>query len=273
MVQAATLPEAYPEASFRPLDGAVEIAVAEAAARLEPRPAKVTALLAAAYAAVGHVPATPAALRRLCSAGREWLVHRAAIRFAGADGWFVTDCTHCGAPFDLHVPLASLPRSAPGPGFPVTRVETKLGVRHFETPNGAHEEAFAVMATADPRRAFAGLCGLEPDAAEAAARFDTDDLALIDAALEALSPDVADSVDATCPECGAANAARLDPFVFAFPAPATVLEDVHRIAGAYGWGEADILALPSDRRRAYVRLIRRDRPTVVGRGSTREQLQ
>jgi hypothetical protein len=39
------------------------------------------------------------------------------------------------------------------------------------------------------------------------------------------------------------------------------------IAGAYRWAEADILALPSSRRRAYVALIRGDAARPANRAT------
>ncbi len=256
---AATMLSAFPEVRFRALDGHAELAVAEAAASGGSRPARVTRIIAAMCEEVGGEPADAATVRRISAAGREWLLQRTALRFFGGADWFEARCADCGARFDLRMSLSDVPHADPGPGYPVAEVETSLGLRTFEAPNGGHEEAFARYRDEDPRRVFAAICGLSERAEAEAIRFDAQDLGRIDAAIEAISPEIADSVEATCPDCGTVAKARIDPFGFAFPSAGDLLREVHLIATAYHWSEASILSLSQARRRSYVDLIRQDR--------------
>jgi len=62
-----------------------------------------------------------------------------------------------------------------------------------------------------------------------------------------------------CPACGESCSVAFDVASFlweelAMEAEALLL-DVHALAAAYGWREADILALPASRRRAYLELV------------------
>jgi hypothetical protein len=254
-----THPNAYPTASFRALDGAAELAVAEAAMRTEvSRPARITAVLAAALEEIHGEPATPALVRRVSSAGREWLLQRAVSHFRTGLEWFEGPCSACGAMADLMFSIDEVPRTAPGAGFPAVEIGTTLGLRSFEAPNGYHEERFALQPTEDPRRVFAALCGLSETAEADATRFDADDLARIDMALEEMSPEIADRVSAVCAVCGERSEMMIDPLGFAFPSVESVLRDVHLIARAYGWSEEQILAMPIARRQAYVSMIRTD---------------
>jgi hypothetical protein len=250
-----TLAVAFPRATPRVLRGDIELAVAAIARSAAPRPVRVTRLLAALYATVAGQTATPAAIRALASGAREWLLQRAAALFWGETGWFEAPCAACGQPMDLPARLSAAPVKAAGPGFPVAVAETSLGPRRFEVPNGAHEEALARGSDAAPERRLIALCGLADNAAAEAALFTEADLAAIDGALDAAAPEVADRLSATCPACGSPTEARLDPLAFAFPGPGALLRDVHTIASAYGWGEAEVLSLPSERRRAYARMI------------------
>lgn len=261
-----TLAEAFPPERYRTLDGHAELAVAEAAGSAGSRPARVTTILAALCEGFGEVSADRGTARRVSAAGREWLLQRAALRFCGQWGWYEAPCDTCGAHFDLRLSLTDIPRAGAGAGFPVAEVSTSLGRRRFEAPNGGHEEALAGMRDEDPRRAFAALCGLSEEAEAEAIRLDLHDLARIDAALEAVSPDVADSVDVVCPDCGSASHVRIDPLTFAFPRVETLLREVHMIASAYRWTEPEILDLPVARRRAYAELIRAERGTPPPRG-------
>jgi hypothetical protein len=255
-----TLSSAFPRVDFRLLDGHTQLAVAEAVVGRVPRPVKVTAIIAASFAlSEGSTPRAKDfdTARRITAAGREWLLQRTALHFYDCPEWFEAPCPACGVRFDLKLSIVDIPRSGPGPGFPVTEAKTSLGKRYFEAPNGAHEEAITRHPDRDPRRLIAAQCGLSEDAEAEASQFTDRDLETIDTALEAISPDIADSVDITCPECGHAGHSRIDPLAFAFPSLVDVLQEVHLVARAYRWSEREILDLPLSRRRAYADLIAR----------------
>ncbi len=259
MREANTLATAFPDAALRPMAGLTELAVAEAASQPGRRPEKVTRVLNAVFETIAGKPVTPDSVRRLACATREWLLQHAAHHFSPNLTWFEATCTHCEQPYDLSLNLADAERRLPDNGQPAVEVETSLGARSFLAPNGAHEEAFARRNPGeDPRRAFAALCGQSEHAEEEAPRFDDDDLALIDEALEAASPDIADEARTICPSCGSETAARIDPLLFAFPREGAILQETHLIATAYGWPHDQILALSARHRTFLAAMIAGD---------------
>ena len=203
MRSAETHPVAFPATTFRPLAGTTELAIADAASGGGTRPERVTALIAAVYETIGEDEATPALARRLAAGSREWLLQRAALRFTPEVDWFVAPCSTCGEPYDVSLSITGAARQEAHGGFPVAEVETSLGLRRFEAPNGGHEERLARQDGGDPRRTFAAVCGLNEEAESEALRFTERDLDAIDEALESISPDVADSTVSVCPNCGA----------------------------------------------------------------------
>lgn len=255
----------FPEPLFRPINGHVEIRVAEATESPLPRAQRVTTILAAMCERLAGQPTDEEQVRSVSAAGREWLLQQSALQFFHGTNWFEASCTACGERFDFELPLAAVPRGPAGRGFPEVKVRTSRGIRHFEAPNGHHEEAMAAQRDGDPRRTFATLCSLADEAANDTELFVEDDLQRIDAALEAISPDIADGVDVVCPSCGEPTRIRIDALTFAFPRSESILREVHVIASAYRWSEADILALPSQRRRAYAALIRGDAARPLSR--------
>lgn len=267
-----TLPMVWPEPGLRPMTGAVELALAEACSgegRALSRPARASRVIAAVFDRLDGQAMTPDLVRALGSGVRAWLLCRAALVAGQERGWYQAECAACGALYDFPLRLADMPRGAAGPGYPVVEVETSLGHRRFEAPNGAHEEAIAARNTSDPRRALVALMGLAGSAESDALAFTEPDLARIEAALDDAMPDIGDQVSATCPACGATTGAVVDPLAFAFPRPDEVLFETHLIARAYGWREGAILALPSPRRRAYARMIASDSARMTGRGGPR----
>lgn len=253
---AETLAVVFPPPELRTLTGDVELSVAEALAGGRTRPQQVTDVLSAAFARIGTRRAEPETLRALGSGVREWLLQQAALRFWRGTGWFEVTCTHCHTLFDAQAELRHAPRGNAGAGYPVIEVETGLGPRRFEAPNGRHEELLARMPGTPGVREMLALCGLSTTAREDATRFSDRDIAEIADHIDAICPDVADELTLTCPSCGAATQARLDPLTFAFPRQRTVLREVHEIARTYHWREAEILALPAERRHAYAQMIR-----------------
>jgi hypothetical protein len=244
---------------MRTLDGAAELAAAVASSS-PTRPEAVTALLGALLESIEGDPVTQDTVRALPSGTREWLLQWTAAHLNPELRWFEGRCSHCGEPFDLSIDLSSPVTAAPSTAVAEVTVETSLGTRRFAVPTGAHEEQYARMAAGiDSRRDFAAVCGLSPAAREEASAFDEHDLQLIDEALASVSPDIADSAIAPCPNCGKETECRVDPLLFAFPREADIHADVHLIASVYGWAHDSILRLPARHRTAYAAMIARER--------------
>ena len=81
----------------------------------------------------------------------------------------------------------------------------------------------------------------------------------IENAMEALAPPVSNPLAGTCPECGKEVAALFDVEEYVVrelvQRAAGIYQDVHLLAFHYKWPEAEILALPYQRRMQYVELL------------------
>ncbi|MGH7841772.1 MAG: hypothetical protein ACREQT_09680 [Candidatus Binataceae bacterium] len=79
-------------------------------------------------------------------------------------------------------------------------------------------------------------------------------------AIETMAPSLSDELAAECAECGAAVRIYFDARSFALRElqghAAFIYGDTHLLAHHYHWPEADILALPRDRRIHYVEMLR-----------------
>lgn len=84
-------------------------------------------------------------------------------------------------------------------------------------------------------------------------------LPAIEEALEQADPLTNLELRSQCPACGAEVATPFDLeatlLKLLVGRPARLLDDVHQLASAYHWSEAEILALPSHRRHEYLRRI------------------
>lgn len=245
--------------AFRPLSGALELALAEIGESGEvlTTPQAVTRALALALDRLaGDAPST-ARVARLCVADRQFLMRALDAHLAHpgpGERWFDAQCARCGARFDFQLDVAQLPVVEAGATFPYTTLEIDGRTRRFRLPTGADQEVLATLPEATARvwlaRALADEAYDEP-----ADDLDVPAIAALDAALEAVAPAVVLAVEAACPECGHANVVDIDPYRVLTRESDDILREVHEIATHYHWGEAEILGLPLRRRRHYLRLI------------------
>jgi len=80
----------------------------------------------------------------------------------------------------------------------------------------------------------------------------------ISEAIENVSPEIPLSLQSACPDCAEINDIPFDIAAHLISFFKNPFEDVHEIASAYHWTEAQILALSRPRREAYLSLIERD---------------
>lgn len=163
------------------------------------------------------------------------------------------DCPACGERLELSLDSATLEALAAPADGPVE----VAGLR-FRLPTSRDLAAVAGDTSADA----AALHLLEhcliaaPDAPTPALS------TLIEAASDALEqadPWADPSFDSTCGACGHSWDVRLDIAAFLWDEldarARRLLDEVHLLASAYGWPEADILALSEPRRAAYLQRV------------------
>jgi hypothetical protein len=157
-------------------------------------------------------------------------------------------CPECGEWLELELSVDDLRAGDP----PAEELEA-AGLR-FRLPREADLEAVAgIPDAAAARRALAARCVL-PEARP-----------LDDAQVDALGAAMGEADRAGggllalgCPECGHAWRAPFDVAAFVAEEVAAqahaLLGEVHALARAYGWSEAEVLDVPPARRRAYLEL-------------------
>jgi hypothetical protein len=247
------------DAAFRPFTGCLEEELAELLeAPAASRPARVSALLAAALAEIGGEPATPQVVAGLGSTDRQFLMLAFALEHGEDQQWRHVECPSCGKRFDVGFRLSSLPVTPAGDGYPWTRIALGGKSLRLRMPTGDDEERIAGLAPSERRRALALACVSaidgEPPAPEALEELDEAALDSIDAALDAIAPQVSATLATSCSECGTPHALALDPYEVAMPRPARLYQEVHELALRYHWSEEEILQLPRARRHLYLDL-------------------
>jgi hypothetical protein len=177
-------------------------------------------------------------------------------------------CPACGAAVDVDFGLQAFrehraprrPRGARPTGEPGWWALERHAAE-FRLPTAG--DVLAAQETTSPAAALAAVCVRSTEAADGDGEVPRGAIKAAERAMEALAPTLRDDVEGCCPDCGVTVALDVDVRELClaelrFLAHA-VLEDVHVLAGAYGWTEQTILDLPTRRRTAYAEMIRASR--------------
>jgi len=263
---------AHTSATIRALNGADEMLLAELDEATLPA-TRASLLLANIVESIGdQKPVTTQTVRQLTLGDREQLLLALhAISFGRLDTTVRCPRADCGELLELPLRPRELMQSSASTGaalpleheIDLTLNGQPIHVR-LRLPTGADQEIAARAAVHDVDSAAAGLLSacileatgrdmriLEPAAVLGTLRGPLED------ALSQLDPAAQIASSITCPVCETCIDVLLDAFSLLaaeLRSTESILVEVHRLAGAYHWTEAEILGLPTQRRRRYLAL-------------------
>lgn len=172
-------------------------------------------------------------------------------------------CPECGGRVEFEASIPELLAAASGNRGGSLRLP-QGGSLEFRLPDSIDLALVVDAGSAEQgRRTLAERCitqGPDGDAGDAGSGVLTDEI--IEALSEAMGgcdPLAEVQFDLCCPDCGHEWSVTLDILSYLWEELARearrLLHDVHVIAGAYGWSEESILAMPAGRRRTYIDMI------------------
>lgn len=161
----------------------------------------------------------------------------------------VACCRACGESMEAQFRTSDLSDRFASPGT----LEREVNGRtiRFRVPTEA--DVVAAIASSDPRRSLIERC------VESAGTLADPEMNAVIQAMEAEDPQADIHIEVNCPSCLASNDLAFD-IVSYFWSDLTdwsrrMLAEVHKLASAYGWSEADILAMTAFRRRMYLQML------------------
>lgn len=163
-------------------------------------------------------------------------------------------CGHCDEILDIPLAIDELLAGQPEPDD--AREVEAIGFR-FRLPTSMDlaSVAYELDAEAGALRLLDRCCVARPEALPLTAEV----LAEADPLLESADPLADLSLSVACASCGGATEVALDPGALLWDdvqaRARAILAQVHTLASAYGWSEAETLALSPCRRAAYLGLI------------------
>ena len=140
---------------FRPVDGHLEMALAEAAGALQDLPGRVSEALQAALALVGSEAPDRELVDALSVGDRQFLVSRLTRHLGLECVWLSATCCHCHGQFDFPLDYGAIPAKPAGEGYPFAEVMLSMGQVQVRVPTGADQRA--ILSWPDEHRARAGI--------------------------------------------------------------------------------------------------------------------
>jgi len=225
----------------------------------QPLPRRVLQLLAAACPEAGGDE-----LLALTVGRRDAQLLRLYAGLFGATLTVVAACAACGEQLESSVSVADIPLGEDRAVDPIHTVRTDGYDVSFRLPASADLVALADDSAADARSLLLAHCVIAARDAEgqrvAAEALPPHVVAAVAAQMSAADPQADVQLDLTCPACEHRWQAAFDIARFLWNEihawARRTLRDVHVLARAYGWREADVLALSPTRRQIYVELSR-----------------
>ncbi len=242
---------------FSPLTGQIELTLAESSA-CRSMPDAVTQCLSAALDEIGGQSADVNNVAALSVGDRQHLMRRLQIMLDGDAGWYSATCTKCHTDFDFQLQLSQLPVKTAGEGYPFVDVQTSVGMCRFRVPDGSDQSALSWLVDEEQNCAeLLRRCLLSIDGGQASEDivFSAHDRATIEAALEAVVPEICCEIGVSCLACQADNMVALNPYALIGKSSAQIIPEIHKIAWYYHWGEDEILRMPRQRRQRYLDMI------------------
>jgi hypothetical protein len=270
--------------SFRPITGALEMQLQdllhECSANNAAHPVWISRFLTLVLARLATQKIEPDSeqslklVRELCVADRHFLLLQWRLFVAGGSDyeWLGAHCPACAARYDFPLEWAQLPVKSAGENFPlISFLLNDSSINNGEAiqvrvPRGSDQEFIAQLHTqvhtqneTDLRTQLLQRLIVADNPRTLIQALDEDDIARIETALEQAAPELAQQLQLACPECGEQHQVQLDWYRGIHKPVDELLDQIHRLAANYHWSEQDILALPKQRRTAYLRRLDRDR--------------
>jgi hypothetical protein len=246
------------DVSIRALSGADEELIGDAA-RWPSSAVQVTALLTAAVTRLGPLaPISPGHIQALTVLDRDVLLIALRQLLFGDRIQSTVNCPHaeCGRKIDLDFRLSELPIPDRSDAAPEYELVIEGQSFHYRLPNGGDQEAIASIVQAEPDRAEQLLMQRCVEGGEA---LTADQQATLREDMARHDPQLETESDVHCPECGNDFSVHFDIQDFLLReiagAHLELYQQVHTLAWYYHWSEAEILAMPYQKRHIYLDLL------------------
>ncbi|MGD8834325.1 MAG: hypothetical protein PVJ19_05270 [Desulfobacteraceae bacterium] len=253
----------YRQAQFLPLTGHIEFRMADVARSPMSELERIIEILGCTVRLGPHQQPDPGLARLLCLGDRQYLMLRLSCLAGGDMVWLHPECEQCNKRFDLQIRRSKVPVKSGGKGYPYIEHCFRGKNLRFRVPNGEDELSIRGKPLDRAIDHLLHRClvhnGKKAPEKNIIPGLTPDKIETIEHAMDEAAPDVGSRVETVCPECGQPQVVPISINGLPDIPMMDLYQDIHLLAQSYSWHEADILALPSWRRKLYIRFIDRTR--------------
>lgn len=226
-----------------------------------------TVVLTRCLAQVDGEPISVAAVEGLTVGDREALLLHLHRQTLGEKLACVFTCPACGEALDVDMDASALLLPPTGSGMPAYRLVVEMDdgpvTVDFRLPTGADQAAISLGDVAQAAQLLLERCviAVTDGAGESISptAWPREVIARVDQRMADLDPQAEMRLNVSCPACSNEFQAVLDMATFLrkeiADRAAHLYAEVHLLAFYYHWGEAEILGLPTAKRRRYLELL------------------
>ena len=246
---------------LKPMCGEFELACCELASRFDLLPpVEVTGLLSMTLAHIGGQAISWQEIHNMTVGDRQFLLRTLMIALEHDNCWMSSECDACNNRFDLNLTLSTLPVTQCSETFPYVEVIIDACSYRFRAPTGADQDKLLQRGNVSEQDILPLLL-TEPDFHhQPGATFPrclSEYKNLIEEKIETMAPAITSKIQTACPECSKLMVIDISPERLILQIGKNIYPEVHQIASAYHWSEAEILKMPTLRRKNYLSLIDR----------------
>ena len=253
---------------FHPITGFIEQQLLDFYEKRDNPSDYVTEVLQVAIERIGERQPNREEISSLCVADRQYLMIQLSRLMEGDQVWKTHKCEICSSMFDISIDRSQLPIKEAGSTFPKAHVNLHGKDLKLQVPTGTSQKLVSNLSDEDAIRILLSSCLISVDGEKQqedfVKRLGSDEISMIESALEKISPEVAVTVLIECPECCQEQVVPLDPYSVLEDGYSTLYHEIHSLALHYHWSESDILNLSRERRQLYLGLLDRARGMYGG---------
>jgi hypothetical protein len=253
----------YKQAQFLPITGYIEFRMVDVASSPMSELERVIEILGCTVRLGPHQQPDPGLVRQLCLGDRHYLMLCLSYLTGGDMVWLHPECEQCNNRFDLQIRRSKVPVKSGGKGYPFIELCFRGKNLRFRVPNGEDELSIRGKPLDRAIDHLLHRCLVHDDEKAPEKNITPgltpEEIKTIENAMDEAAPDVGSRVETVCPECGQS---QVVPIAINGPPNIRIMDlyqDIHILAQSYSWHEANILAMPSWRRKIYIRFIDRNR--------------
>jgi len=245
------------EFCFKPLTGLIERKIQDSSEKYKSLPDQISEVLARTLKTVAGLPVNREVVESLCTGDRQYLMLKLHELVNPAPEWITCNCVSCNERIQFLMDFRQLPVKEAGTNYPRTDISYKDISYSLRVPTG-NDETLLAENNREKKLSWTSVLKhlLSTGDDFSIDNLEQDEISKLDSMLDDMTPQIASSVQVSCPYCETDQHVFIDHYGWLGEVK-EIDREVHELASHYHWSEQEILSLSRNRRKRYLAMINR----------------